>query len=65
MAISEELLEIAKYQKKTSLYGETSAEETVLQAMKSIVNRIKNGEIGLFDPANSGDTLAIALAEIE
>jgi len=51
---------------RNSSDGQTQfcAETAMLQAMKIIVQRIEQGEEGLFDPTNSGDNLAIALASM-
>ena len=42
-----------------------SENERNYEAMRTIVARIKAGETGLYDPENSGDSLAIVLAQLE
>jgi hypothetical protein len=42
-----------------------SENERNYEAMRTIVARINAGETGLYDPENSGDSLAIVLAQLE
>jgi len=42
-----------------------SEDERNYKAMRTIVARINAGETGLYDPENSGDSLAIVLAQLD
>ena len=42
-----------------------SDEERTYRAMKMIVARINAGEVGLYDPDNAGDSMAIVLAQLD
>lgn len=42
-----------------------SEDERNYKAMRTIVTRINAGETGLYDPENSGDSLAIVLAQLD
>lgn len=39
-------------------------DKAAFKAMQKVVQRINAGETGLFDPTNSGDSVALLLAEM-
>lgn len=65
MGLSENLRgALAKELEKAGQQTNVTPEVAALMAMREISRRIDSGEAGLFDPTNSGDHLALALANM-